>query len=114
MAMIVPMIFSSCSKDEQTTVLSGTTWESTEEQYGKVYLRWTLTFQGDSFTITVDEDIDQDGSFTTTDTASGTYSVDGNNITLNSAGLNMHGSFSDNVMNLDSGEDGGDFVYYKK
>ena len=78
MAMILPMFITSCSDDEEATVLTGTTWESTEEY------------------------------------ASGSYSVDGNNVSLNAEGLIMSGTFSDNVMHLDSGEEGGEFVYYKK
>lgn len=35
MAMILPMFITSCSDDNETTVLTGTTWESTEE-YGEL------------------------------------------------------------------------------
>lgn len=114
LAMILPMFITSCSDDEETTVLSGTTWESTEEYGGIVYLKWTLTFQESTFSITLDEDADADGVFDKKDSASGSYSVDGNNVSLNAEGLTMSGTFSDNVMHLDSGEEGGEFVYYKK
>ena len=113
LAMILQMFITSCSDDEEATVLTGTTWESTEEYGGIVYLRWTLTFQESTFSITMDEDADADGVFDKKDSASGSYSVDGNNVSLNAEGLTMSGTFSDNVMHLDSGE-GGEFVYYKK
>lgn len=114
MAMILPMFITSCSDDNETTVLTGTTWESTEEYGGIVYLRWTLTFQESTFSITMDEDADADGIFDEKDSASGSYSVDGSNVSLSTEGLTMRGTFSDNVMHLDSGEAGGEFVYYKK
>lgn len=114
LAMILPMFISSCSDDEETTVLSGTTWESTEEYGEIVYLKWTLTFQGTSFNIKKQADTDLDGDFDTDESESGSYSVDGNNVSLTSENLKMHGTFSDNVMHLDSGEAGGEFVYYKK
>lgn len=114
LAMILPMFITSCSDDEEATVLTGTTWESTEEYGGIVYLKWTLTFQESTFSITLDEDSDADGVFDNKDSASGSYSVDGNNVSLNAEGLTMSGTFSDNVMHLDSGEEGGEFVYYKK
>lgn len=114
MAMILPMFITSCSDDEETTVLSGTTWESTEEYGGIVNARWTLSFQGTSFNIKMQADTDLDGDFDTDESESGSYSVDGNNVSLTAEGLTMRGTFSDNVMHLDSGEAGGEFVYYKK
>lgn len=114
MAMILPMFITSCSDDEETTVLSGTTWESTEEYGEIVYLKWTLTFQGTSFNIKKQADTDLDGDFDTDESESGSYSVDGSNVSLTSENLKMRGTFSDNVMHLDSGEAGGEFVYYKK
>lgn len=114
LAMILPMFITSCSDDEETTVLSGTTWESTEEYGEIVYLKWTLTFQGTSFNIKKQADTDLDGDFDTDESESGSYSVDGNNVSLTTEGLTMRGTFSDNVMHLDSGEAGGEFVYYKK
>ena len=39
LAMILPMFITSCSDDEETTVLSGTTWESTEKYGEIVYLK---------------------------------------------------------------------------
>lgn len=114
LAMILPMFITSCSEDEETTVLSGTTWESTEKYGEIVYLKWTISFQGTSFNINMQADTDLDGDFDTNESASGSYSVDGSNISLSAEDLTMRGTFSDNVMYLDSGEDGGEFVYYKK
>lgn len=114
LAMILPMLITSCSDDEETTVLSGTTWESVEIYGEIVYLKWTLTFQGSSFNIKMEVDKDLDGDFDSSESTSGAYSVDGNNVSLTAEEFVMCGTFSDDVMQLDSGEVGGKFVYYKK
>lgn len=114
LAMILPMFITSCSDDEETTVLSGTTWESTEEYDGIVNARWTLSFQGTTFGLVFEGDENADGIMERHESTSGNYTVNGNEVTLKSSDYNSRGTFTETVMHFPEGEYNEDFVFYKK
>lgn len=114
MAMILPMFITSCSDDNETTVLTGTTWESTEEYGGRVNARWTLSFQDTTFGLTFESDEDADGIMDRHESISGDYTTNGNEVTVTAGEFYMRGTFTETTMHFPEGEYNDDFVYYKK
>lgn len=113
-ATIFLCMFNSCSDSSENTVLNDTIWKSTEEYNGVVYAEWILKFYDGVFSIDLQQDMDGDGIFEESDSATGSYTVDGNKIDLSSENLQMHGSFDDNVMNLVNINTEDKFTYYKQ
>lgn len=111
---VIAMVFSACSKDDDNSILNDTTWVSTEEADGIVYAEWKLNFQESTFKMEFRNDEDGDGKFDDFDNVSGSYKVDGSNVSLSASGYNMRGTIDGDVMHFPETADSDEFTFYKK
>lgn len=107
-AFMATMLCACSSDDDSSNSLEGTTWVADE---GDVEV-FTLSFQKSTFKLTFVYDENLDGKPEETDTMSGTYSLDGSNVTLEGDGTKEYGSISGNKMTFST--DGDVVVYHKK
>ena len=113
-AMIAILCSCSSSDNEDSNLLDGTTWSSTEEYNGIVYTEWLLSFKGASFTMKVSNDSNGDGKFDEYENISGSYTLKGNNLTIAASSLSMSGTVNNNTIHFPETEDTDEFTYYKK
>lgn len=117
LVVIMATMFSACSSDDDnnsSNVLEGTTWESTEEWNGTVYAKWVLKFQSSTFDLNFSGDEDEDGKFDRFEKTSGSYKIDGNNVSVLANGVTMTGTISGNTIYFPETDDNDEFEFHKK
>lgn len=107
-------MFCGCSSDDDddsSNLLEGTTWVADDGEE-----RFTLAFQKSSVTLTYVYDTNGDGIINAADgkgeTITGTYTLDGNNVSVKTKDTIAHGTVSGNQMTLSA--DGDSITYTKK
>ena len=114
---LLATVFCACSSDDDnndSNVLEGTTWESTEEWDGTVYAKWVLKFQSSTFDLNFSGDEDEDGKFDRFEKTSGSYKIDGSNVSVSADGLTMKGTISGNTIHFPETDDNDEFEFHKK
>lgn len=114
---LLATVFCACSSDDDnndSNVLKGTTWESVEEWDGTVYAKWVLKFQSSTFDLNFSGDEDEDGKFDKFETLSGSYKIDGSNVSVSADGLTMKGTISGNTIHFPETDDNDEFDFHKK
>lgn len=111
---VMAVMLNSCSSDDEdnsSTNLAGTTWiagEGTEEVV-------TLIFQSKTFSMSAMYDYNLDGKIDeTTDSFSGEYYVDGNNVVMSRGDAKEYGTISDNGKKMAFISEDVDLVFYKQ
>ena len=109
---LMATVFSACSSDDDndSNSLDGTTWVADDEDEIR-----TLKFQKTTVTLIYQYDANGDGVINAADgqkESTGTYSVDGDKITIKEGKVTSQGTISGNKMVLSA--DGDSVTYYKK
>lgn len=112
LVVLMATVFSACSSDDDndSNSLDGTTWVADDEDE-----ILTLKFQKTTVTLIYQYDANRDGVINAADgqdESTGTYSVDGDKITIKEGKVISQGTISGNKMVLSA--DGDSVTYYKK
>ncbi|WP_294608024.1 lipocalin family protein [uncultured Bacteroides sp.] len=112
LVVLMATVFSACSSDEDndSNSLDGTTWVADDEDEIR-----TLKFQKTTFTYIFQHDTNGDGVINAADgkdESTGTYSLDGNKITIKENQNTSQGTISGDKMVLSA--NGDSVTYYKK
>lgn len=110
LAILTVFSLMACSSDEDDEIiLSGTTWENSNDN-GKA----TLSFQKTTFDLEGNYDINGDGIFDTKFQSKGTYEIENTTIHLTANGFNVDCQIDNNTIVFPETEYTNAIVFYRK